>query len=34
MSSSLKKIAPATYELAKEKGMRVPGLIIANEAAA
>ena len=32
MSSSLKKIAPATYELAKEKGMRVPGLIIANEA--
>ena len=32
MSSNLKKIAPATYELAKEKGMRVPGLIIANEA--
>ncbi len=30
--SNLKKIAPAAYELAKIGGMRVPGLIIANEA--
>jgi tRNA-splicing ligase RtcB (3'-phosphate/5'-hydroxy nucleic acid ligase) len=29
--SEMKKIAPATYEIAKEGGMRVPGLIIANE---
>lgn len=30
--SNLKKIGPATYELPKEGGMRVPGLIIATEA--
>lgn len=29
--SKLKLIAPATYLLEKEEGMRVPGLIIANE---
>lgn len=28
---NLKKIGPATYEMAKTEGMRVPGLIIANE---
>lgn len=29
--SSLKKIKPATYELPKEGGMHVPGLVIAND---
>lgn len=29
--SNLKKIAPATFELQKEAGMRVPGLVIASE---
>lgn len=29
--SKLKKIAPATYELLKEEGMLVPGLIVATE---
>lgn len=29
--SSLKKIAPAMYELPQEEGMKVPGLIIATE---
>jgi tRNA-splicing ligase RtcB (3'-phosphate/5'-hydroxy nucleic acid ligase) len=28
--SELKKIAPATYEMAQTKGMRVPGLVIAT----
>ena len=29
--SNLKEIAPATFEVEKEEGMRVPGLIIATK---